>query len=66
MVWEDHSPALRECAARFIFEHDTLEGLWPCGGQESADEMQAAMRAARAGYFLLVATRDAARKVNAL
>jgi arsenite methyltransferase len=56
-VWEDHSPALRECAARFLFEHGTLDGLWGCGGGESSQMIQAEMRAARAGYFLLIATR---------
>ncbi len=56
-VWEDHSPALRECAARFLFEHGTLDGLWGCGGGESSQTIQAEMRAARAGYFLLIATR---------
>jgi SAM-dependent methyltransferase len=56
-VWEDHSQALRECAARFLFEHGTLDGLWGCGGGESSLAIQAEMRAARAGYFLLIATR---------
>jgi arsenite methyltransferase len=56
-VWEDHSQALRECAARFLFEHGTLDGLWGCGGGDSSQTIQAEMRAARAGYFLLIATR---------
>ncbi len=56
-VWEDHSPALRECAARFLFEYGTLDELWGCGGGESSQRIQAEMRAARAGYFLLIATR---------
>lgn len=56
-VWEDHSPALRECAARFLFEYGTLDRLWGCGGGESSPLIQAEMRAARAGYFLLIATR---------
>jgi arsenite methyltransferase len=56
-VWEDHSQALRECAARFLFEHGTLDGLWGCGGGESSQAIQAEMRDARAGYFLLIATR---------
>ena len=55
-IWEDHSRALRECAARFLFEHGSLDGLWGCTDQSSA-ATQAAMRAARAGYFLLIATR---------
>ncbi|HEX4068102.1 MAG TPA: class I SAM-dependent methyltransferase [Acidobacteriaceae bacterium] len=54
-VWEDHSRALRECAARFLFEQGSLDGLWGCGGDSSA--IQSAMRTARAGYFLLIATR---------
>jgi arsenite methyltransferase len=57
-VWEDHSKDLRECAARYILEHGTLEGLWKCDGEDSAETIQNAMRAARAGYFLLVATRN--------
>ncbi|MGA8109133.1 MAG: DVU_1556 family methyltransferase [Acidobacteriaceae bacterium] len=55
-VWEDHSRALRECAARFLFEHGSLDGLWSCGGESSA-ATQAAVRTVRAGYFLLIATR---------
>lgn len=55
-VWEDHSRALRECAARYIFEHGSTQGLWNCGPQTS-DAIDSAMRSARAGYFLLVARR---------
>ena len=56
-VWEDHSQALRECAARFILEHGSLDGLWQCDGNDSVETIQAAMKAVRAGYFLLVARR---------
>ncbi len=56
-VWEDHSHALRECAARYLFEHGSLDGLWGCGRNEGSAETYAAMRSARAGYFLLIATR---------
>lgn len=56
-TWEDHSCALRECAARYIFEHGSLEGMWTCDPAESSPDIQQAMRAARAGYFLLIATR---------
>lgn len=55
-VWEDHSRALRECAAQYIFEHGSTDGLWNCGPQTS-DVMDSVMRSARAGYFLLVARR---------
>ena len=56
-VWEDHSQALRECAARFILEHGSLKGMWQCDVEDSAEMIQAAMKAARAGYFLAVARR---------
>lgn len=58
-AWEDHSRALRECVARYIMEHGSREGLWSCSGAVSPDDVESAMRAARAGYFLLVATRMA-------
>lgn len=57
-LWEDHSQALRECAARFIFEHGSLDGMWNCDGAESAEKVRAAMKSARVGYFLVVATRN--------
>lgn len=57
-AWEDHSKALCECAARFILENGSMAGLWQCDGEDSAATIQAAMKAVRAGYFLMVATRS--------
>jgi len=62
--WEDHSRALRECAAHYLFEHGSLDGLWGCKGSQSSQDTQAAMRAVRAGYFLLIATRRAPSGAN--
>lgn len=56
-AWEDHSRALRECVARYLFEHGSWEGLWGSGASESSPDTNAALRAARAGYFLLIAAR---------
>jgi arsenite methyltransferase len=56
-LWEDHSRALRECAARYIFEHGSLYGMWGSACSQSPGSIEAAMRSARAGYFLLIATR---------
>ena len=56
-LWEDHSRALRECAARFILEHGSCEGLWGCMPGATASDIDRALRAVRAGYFLLIATR---------
>jgi ubiquinone/menaquinone biosynthesis C-methylase UbiE len=57
-IWEDHSLALRESAARYILQNSSLEGLWTCTAEGSTDVIQAAMRTARAGYFLLIAARN--------
>jgi arsenite methyltransferase len=55
--WEDHSQALRQYIARFLMYHDSLATLWNCDGSDvSAQQIQSAMKAARAGYFLLIAT----------
>ena len=64
-LWEDHSQALRECAARYIMEHGSCDGLWSTDGASSG-RIESAMRAARAGYFLLIASRTghAQRKVD--
>lgn len=56
-LWEDHSRSLRECTARYLFEHGSLDGLWNCS-DASSDSIQCAMRAARTGYFLLIAIRS--------
>lgn len=58
-VWEDHTPALREFVARILMEHGSLEMLWQCDGSNASGmEIQSAMRAVKAGYFLLIATRN--------
>lgn len=55
-LWEDHSAALREFAARLILEHGSLNGLWGEAGERP--DARAALKAARPGYFLLIARRD--------
>ncbi len=50
---EDHSQALREYVAHFLMYHNSLDTLWHCSGSSaSAQDIQSAMKAARAGYFL--------------
>ncbi len=58
-IWEDQSRALREAAARYILDHDSLEGMWPACPGDDPCQTQRALRTARAGYFLLVARRTA-------
>ena len=58
---EDHSRLLRETAARFVFEHGSLQGFWQAvtGNPEEAAQACRAGAAARPGLFLLLATRNA-------
>jgi SAM-dependent methyltransferase len=56
-TWQDHSRALRESAARYIFEHGSLNGMWSSRSGSDACEIQGALRDAHAGYFLLIARR---------
>jgi ubiquinone/menaquinone biosynthesis C-methylase UbiE len=55
--FEDHSRMLREAAARFILEHDSIETLWATAPHSDAQEIASAMKQVRAGYFLVVAAR---------
>jgi SAM-dependent methyltransferase len=54
-LWEDHTDALKELAARLILAHGSLEAFWKsaCPG-----EMQEAVLIPRSGYFLLIATKE--------
>jgi SAM-dependent methyltransferase len=57
--FEDHSRALCDAVAHFLFEHDSTDELWSSDGEISAQEISTAMKQVRAGYFLLIATRGA-------
>ncbi len=58
-LWEDHSAALKEFAARLIFTYGSLEAFWcRCGDlarQAEAKEIQNAVIKSNPGYFLLLA-----------
>lgn len=59
LVWEDHTPVLKEYVARYIIEHGSLEGLWPsalAAGNQGRDA-RPAKKAAKLGYYLLVAEK---------
>ena len=56
-LWEDHSPALRTFVASYLMRGGTHDELWGCSGG-SAEVIAQAMRSVRAGYFLLLATRE--------
>jgi arsenite methyltransferase len=58
-LWEDHSHALRELVARFVFEQGNLEQLWTSSDPEpnEAQQISEALEVARPGYFLLVACK---------
>ena len=55
--FEDHSRELCSAMARFIFEHGPVEELWNCSDSAEGAKLAAAMKLARAGYFLCLAVR---------
>jgi arsenite methyltransferase len=60
-LWEDHSQALKEFAARLIFSSGSLETFW-CGSRsgrevEEGREIQRIVSSASPGYFLAVARK---------
>lgn len=60
-LWEDHSSALKEFAARLIFSCGSLEMFWNCSG--SASEVERGRQtyhtvsSAKPGYFLALAKK---------
>ncbi|HVO63677.1 MAG TPA: class I SAM-dependent methyltransferase [Terriglobales bacterium] len=58
-VWEDHSNALRELAARFVFEQGSLEQMWASSDAKpnESQELSETLKVARPGYFLLIAVK---------
>jgi ubiquinone/menaquinone biosynthesis C-methylase UbiE len=57
-LWEDHTPKLTEFVIRMIMEHGSLEPFWACEcANGDAQMIQAAMKQAKPGYFLLVAKK---------
>ena len=56
--FEDHSQALRQAMAQFIFDHDSPAELWgTCESPNQVDCIALAMKRIRAGYFFLTAVR---------
>ncbi|WP_298267463.1 DVU_1556 family methyltransferase [Geobacter sp.] len=50
LLREDHTPLLRELAARLVLTHGSLEGVWCNAG--------GCVAGARSGYYLLIARKD--------
>ncbi len=59
-VWEDHSPMLAEFAVRLVMAGGSLQAVWVRRGVSPDEEgrIADAVRRARPGYFLLVATKE--------
>jgi len=58
MLWEDHTPLLKQLAARLVWEHGSLSAFWEaagfgCGGGRSA-------AGGKPGYFLMLAAKGGA------
>jgi len=61
VIWEDHSEALKQFAARLIFEHGSLAQFWSAmtAGSLDGDAVQCVVGQAKPGYFLLIARKQA-------
>lgn len=58
VLWEDHTEALKQFAVQWILAHGSLEGFWrPAGAACEGDAWRETLRAARPGYYLLVARK---------
>jgi arsenite methyltransferase len=59
LLWEDHTAALKEFAARVIFSYGSLEAFWCKAGNQNqptaAREIQETVAQSSPGYFLLLA-----------
>jgi arsenite methyltransferase len=57
-VWEDHSPRLAELACRLVMAGGSARDVWlrPGASEDEGRRVVEAVRRARPGYFLLVAT----------
>lgn len=57
--WEDHSHVLKQLLFRILMAGETLDQLWTCEGtgKQEARHIGETVRAARPGYFLLVARK---------
>jgi SAM-dependent methyltransferase len=58
LLWEDHSHLLGQLAANLVFAHGSLEIFWQkLFGKSAGQSIAKAIKAARPGYFLLVARK---------
>lgn len=58
VTWEDHSALLKQLAAQLIFSFGSLNAFWATACSEGLpDAIEATVRRARPGYYLLIAQR---------
>jgi arsenite methyltransferase len=55
LLWEDHTPLLKELAARLVLAHGSAEALW---GWMKDTVCSPTLAALRPGYYLLVARKE--------
>lgn len=53
--WEDHSDELSRLAVRLVWETGSADQLWCAGTDTTPQDLRAALRRVRPGYFLLLA-----------
>jgi arsenite methyltransferase len=59
LLWEDHSDALKQLAARIIMAHSSMAQFWcqTTGGHADPSHIQHAIAQSKPGYFLLIAEK---------
>ena len=58
VTWEDHSALLKQLAAQLIFSFGSLNAFWATACSEGLpDAIEATVKRARPGYYLLIARR---------
>ena len=67
IIWEDHSPLLRQLAARMVWEYGSLDAFWSAVGEPgTAAAMQSNEKApcCRPGYYLAVAQKPEVERLK--
>ena len=58
VLWEDHSPMLKQLAAQLVFSYGSLNAFWATTCSEGLPEaISESVERARPGYYLLIARR---------
>jgi ubiquinone/menaquinone biosynthesis C-methylase UbiE len=60
LVWEDHTPLLKQLAARLVWAHGSLEAFWESAGAGCTGSQDSS--GGKPGYYLMVACKGGAER----